>query len=247
MDLTRNLELAAAGAVLRTEVERTGFSIVPTVLTDGEVDALLEALHQAQDAEGARRRSGDVFAMRNLLRDVPAVRATAASDAIRALVEPVLGTGAFPVRGIFFDKTAAANWKVVWHQDSKIPVRRRLEVAGFRSWSLKAGIVHVEPPEAVLERMLTVRLHLDNCGEGSGPLMVKPRSHRCGRLDDRERERWVRESPPVPCLVPRGGALVMRPLLLHASSAAREPGHRRVVHLEFAVEPLPGGLEWAES
>jgi hypothetical protein len=36
----------------------------------------------------------------------------------------------------------------------------------------------------------------------------------------------------------------MRPLLLHASSPAADPRHRRVIHLEFAAEPLPGGLEW---
>jgi len=249
MDLTRVLEpWAAPHADLRVEIERAGFRIIPTALANDEIVALIEAVEEARGARGARcRRSGEVFAIRNLLRDVPAVRTTAASNAVRALVEPVLGADAFPVRGILFDKTAAANWKVVWHQDSKIPVTRRLEVAGFRSWSVKSGIVHVEPPSAVLEQMLTVRLHLDKCDEGSGPLMVKAGSHRSGRLDDRERERWRLNAPSVPCLVPRGGALVMRPLLLHASSSAREPGHRRVIHLEFAVGPLPGGLEWAES
>jgi hypothetical protein len=34
--------------------------------------------------------------------------------------------------------------------------------------------------------------------------------------------------------------------LLHASSAATEPGHRRVMHIEYACEPLPAGLEWFE-
>jgi len=41
--------------------------------------------------------------------------------------------------------------------------------------------------------------------------------------------------------------ILMRPLLLHASSAATEPRRRRVVHLEYAAGPLPGGVEWFET
>jgi hypothetical protein len=36
----------------------------------------------------------------------------------------------------------------------------------------------------------------------------------------------------------------MRPLILHASSAALEPRRRRVIHLEYAADTLPGELEW---
>ena len=36
----------------------------------------------------------------------------------------------------------------------------------------------------------------------------------------------------------------MRPLLLHASSIAIVPTHRRVIHLEYASQSLADGLEW---
>jgi len=36
----------------------------------------------------------------------------------------------------------------------------------------------------------------------------------------------------------------MRPLILHASSCAQEASARRVLHIEFASEELPGGLDW---
>lgn len=39
----------------------------------------------------------------------------------------------------------------------------------------------------------------------------------------------------------------MRPLLLHASSPAASPGHRRVLHVEYAAAGLPGGLQWYEA
>jgi len=46
------------------------------------------------------------------------------------------------------------------------------------------------------------------------------------------------------CVVGRGGALLMRPLLLHASSPSQRPAHRRVIHLDFACEQLPNPLKW---
>jgi hypothetical protein len=36
----------------------------------------------------------------------------------------------------------------------------------------------------------------------------------------------------------------MCPLTLHASAAAQAVGHRRVIHIEYAAEELPGGLQW---
>jgi hypothetical protein len=41
-----------------------------------------------------------------------------------------------------------------------------------------------------------------------------------------------------------GGALILKPLLLHASSKARVAVHRRVLHFVFGPQALPLGLEW---
>ena len=49
------------------------------------------------------------------------------------------------------------------------------------------------------------------------------------------------------CPVRSGGALVMRPLLLHSSIAAVDPGHRRVLHFEYSSIDLSGGLKWFEE
>ena len=109
----------------------------------------------------------------------------------------------------------------------------------------EGGISSEEQKLSILAQMLTVRLHLDVCGAGNGPLQVMPGSHKSGRLNAKEIADWRDRCRAVACIVPRGGALLMRPLLLHASSPAAEPSHRRVVHLEFAAESLPAGLEWA--
>lgn len=229
----------------RTHLDAHGYALVPGVIDRAEVDALLAALARAGEGEAVRRRES-VYAIRNLLEEVPEVRALARSAAVRALVEPVLGEGAFAVRGILFDKTPDANWKVVWHQDLTIAVRERQEVPGFGPWSEKEGVPHVQPPAPLLAGMVAVRLHLDDCTETNGPVRVIPGSHRDGRLAPGDIDRWRAAGPEVVCTVPRGGILAFHSLLLHASSPAQVPAHRRVVHLEFAADPLPGGLEWYE-
>jgi hypothetical protein len=222
------------------QLEESGFAIVPGVLPPETVDKLVEQTDEAFK----NRSSHSNHAMRHLLQMVPGVREVVESAGIRCLIESVLGPSAFVARSIFFDKTPDANWKVAWHQDLTIAVRKKVEVDGYTAWSVKEGIVHVQPPVSVLERMVTMRLHLDDGGPENGPLQVIPKSHKAGRLTGQQISACREREKSIACVVPRGGALLMRPLLLHASSPATAPMHRRVVHLEFACDPLPGGLEW---
>ena len=222
------------------ELAQQGFAIIPTALPPATVDDLVEGIDGALKS----RASHSTHAMRHLIEVVPAVRKVAEGATIRALVEAVLGVNALVVRSIFFDKTPEANWKVAWHQDLTIAVQQKIEVAGFTAWSVKDGVSHVQPPVEVLEQMLALRLHLDECCPGNGPLQVIPGSHKSGRLTAQQISQWREKHSPHICSVPRGGALMMRPLLLHSSSPATEPRHRRVVHLEFAASPLPDGLKW---
>lgn len=228
---------------LAQEIDRNGFAVVEGVLEMETTGHLIAELEGAAMRAGIERR-GSVMAMRNLFEEVPDVAVLARSPSVRGLAEEVLGSDCFAVRGVLFDKTPEANWKVTWHQDLAIAVREPREVAGFGPWSEKAGVPHVLPPAEVLERMITVRLHLDPCGTEHGPVRVIAGSHREGRLAVHQADHWRELVAPTECVVGRGGALVMRPLLLHASSPATMPAHRRVLHLEFAVDDLPGGLEW---
>jgi hypothetical protein len=223
-------------------VETDGFAIVEGVLTRTTIEHLLVSLEHISGTGSVRKRGG-VFAVRNLLDALPDVRELAHSKVIRTLVEPVLGERFFPVRAILFDKIADANWKVPWHQDVTIAVQERVETEGFGPWSMKADVLHVQPPAEILEHMVSVRLHLDNCGEENGALRVIPGSHLCGRIPEDDIA-TMRQTAEVVCAVGAGGALLMRPLLLHASSPSRVPGHRRVVHLDFASVQLPSGMRW---
>lgn len=233
-------------------LQEHGYAVTPVLLQAVQVQALVRALDAATETESdeqdpsVRRRAG-VYAMRNLLDLVPEVRALAALPEIRAVIEPILGRDAFAVRGILFDKTPEANWKVPWHQDLSIAVKELVETPGYGPWSEKAGVPHVQPPMSVLENMITLRLSLDDCGEDNAPLRVIPGSHLHGRLDPASIEKLRGETAPVNCTLPAGSALLMRPLLLHASSAANTPARRRVVHIEWAAQALPNGLRWYEE
>jgi len=221
-----------------------GFSILPAIVSEALISQIISELeHPIEQGVSIRKQGQNTYAMRNLL-CVPCVQDFSKSATVRSVVEPILGRMAIAVRGLLFDKTPNANWNVAWHQDLCIAVRQRAEVPGFGPWSLKAGIQHVQAPVSVLEEMLTLRLHLDDCSEENGPLQVLPASHRSGKLTTRQIAEWRSHVQPAVCCVPRGGVLVMHPLLLHSSSAARTPGHRRVIHLEFAAGDLPAGLEW---
>ena len=226
------------------KIAQDGFVIVDSVV-DLTTLQFLERQLALVDGTGSQR-AGKAFGIRNLMNAIPVTRALANSDSLRSLVEPILSKSARVVRGIYFDKHPDANWKVAWHQDLTIAVRERVDVDGFSAWSVKAGITHVQPPLAVLENMLTLRLHLDDTGEWNGALRVLPGTHRVGRLDANQIQHW-KQRQTITCAVNRGGVVAMRPLLLHSSLPSLNPCHRRVLHFEYAAADLPSGLEWFES
>jgi ectoine hydroxylase-related dioxygenase (phytanoyl-CoA dioxygenase family) len=231
----------------QADLAERGFAIVEDVLTPGEVGELRSAIEQSitesRDNSAVRDRGG-VYAIRNVTEIVPEVRALHRHPGIAQLVAPILGVHALLVRGLMFDKSSESNWGIFWHQDLSIAVRQREDIAEFGPWSIKAGIQHVQPPPHILQQMLTVRLHLDECQESNGALRVLPGSHQSSRLNTFDSETIQQNTDPEACCVRSGGALIMRPLLLHSSHRATNPARRRVIHLEFAAEPLPEPLQW---
>jgi hypothetical protein len=146
---------------LSYSITQDGFFMVEGLLAEAAVEQLIAFVEQNMGSNG--RRGG----VRNLL-DVATMRDLAESSSIREQAEAVLGRSARVVRGILFDKTENANWKVPWHQDVTIAVNRRVEAAGFGPWSVKDGVLHVQPPAAVLDEMVSIRLHLDECPAENG-------------------------------------------------------------------------------
>ena len=213
---------------------------------DGTLISIEDAITANHDSSVGRERNGSLFGMRNLLATIPEVRELASSKDLRRLVVPVLGRSAAAVRGLYFDKTPAANWKLGWHQDKAIAVRSRVDVDGYGPWSVKAGVHHVFPPKDILRQMLTLRVHLDACDATIGALKVIPGSHDRVVESESEFSSIADARGVVSCDVERGDVVIMRPLIGHASDKCENPNHRRVVHIEYASHDLPKPLVWNE-
>lgn len=168
-----------------------------------------------------------------------------ASGPIGAIALDILGSSARPVRAILFDKTAATNWALGWHQDRTIAVRERLDVAGYGPWSIKAGVHHVEPPFTVIEQMVTLRIHLDPVPADNAPLLIAPGSHRFGRVPEAHIPALVARCGSYACLADRGDVWAYRTPIVHSSAAATSATGRRVLQVDYSAEQLTDGLRWA--
>jgi hypothetical protein len=167
-----------------------------------------------------------------------------ASGPLGMIAASMMGRAPRPVRAILFDKTASTNWSLAWHQDRVIAVVERKEVEGFGPWTRKHGALHVAPPFEVLAGMTTLRFHLDAVPETNAPLLIAPGSHRLGRISEADVLRVVENCGIVSCHADVGDAWLYATPILHASDAASEAAHRRVLQVDYDIGDLPGGLEW---
>ncbi|MBI1313366.1 phytanoyl-CoA dioxygenase [bacterium] len=227
---------------LREKFIRDGYAILRRAISGSQIADLCSAIEGEPTGEAVRRKKS-VYGVRNLLEMSPTVCSLAVSPGLWPLVTAILGPDAFASRAIFFDKTPDANWALGWHQDSVISVAEKIETPGFLAWGRKADVWQVQPPPEILSRMLALRVHLDDCSSVNGALRVIPGSHRHGWLDD-ELDDWKKRVPQAICAASAGDVVAMCPMTLHASSRAVQPTHRRVIHIEYAAESLPNGLQW---
>lgn len=189
--------------------------------------------------------AGEGSGSRRVPANHPLISLLLRQPAIRDLVTNLLGPAVRPVRAIAFDKTEGRNWAVPWHQDRTIAVDRRDDAADVRCWTVKNGVDHCEPPVGLLERMVTLRWHLDAVGPEDGCIRVLPGSHRLGRLKAARIRELLIEHSAVDVPVPAGGVFMMSPLLVHSSRKRVTDGRRRVLHVELAAGDPPAPLRWA--
>jgi ectoine hydroxylase-related dioxygenase (phytanoyl-CoA dioxygenase family) len=208
-------------------IDRDGYSIHPSVFAPAE---MIETLRALDGADLSRTRAG----ARHVLR-VPAVRALAHDDRMLALARDYLGESAIPYRATLFDKSAAANWLVVWHQDTALPIVERVDAPNWGPWSRKAGVLYAMAPAAALSRVVALRVHLNDSTAGNGPLRVLPGTHDRGLLEDADIQAAAAATQAVTCVAPIGGVIAMRPLIVHASSKAITDRPRRVLHIEYSA------------
>ena len=213
-----------------------GFALIPNVLSAAECASIAARIQPDAASAGTRCLLPQAWcaALASRLRQHPALSSLIPADHVA-------------VQCTYFEKSAARNWLVPIHQDLSIPVARRVDEPSLRGWSDKEGALDVPAPAELLAQLVAVRLHLDVCGRDDGAVRVVPGSHRQGLISPEAAVLARSATDEVICEAAPGDALVMRPLLLHASSKATGRSRRRVLHFLFGPPVLPHGLAWRQA
>lgn len=218
--------------------DELGFEVLEDLVAPDLVQTLLAELSQLklEPLRGGIRR----IELR-----VPQVGLLARSPNIMSVVRKYLPSQPEFVRAIYFDKSPDNNWFVTWHQDRTVAVSSQFDAEGWGPWSIKSGAWHVQPSIDVLREMVTIRIHLDDATVSNGCLKVIPGSHSLGILTNEQVQDKVHQEPALFCEVPAGGAVIMRPHILHASAKSVAPIPRRILHFEYSSYKLPEGVSWS--
>ena len=211
---------------LITAFERDGCTVVPSVATE---EQLAYAASYCESIELSGPGSRDLL-------ELPWCADIARSLRLITPISTLMGDSRTAVLCTLFVKNAQLNWLVPLHRDYSIPVRARVASSGWSAWSVKQAVPFGRPPQSVLEKLVAVRIHLEDTDASNGALQVVKGSHRSTATTGKRSSQFV----------PRGGALVMRPLLLHASSKLVS-GNRRVLHFLYGPSELPDGAEWTNA
>ncbi|WP_343635649.1 phytanoyl-CoA dioxygenase family protein [Fluviicola sp.] len=228
----------------RQELLENGFSIVNDIYSTDEINSILAVIDQADTSNDTFRKTTDLFAIRQFLKEIPSVVDLVFTDQLKTLIKEVVGDSCFVVKSIYFDKPEASNWYVAYHQDLTISVDKKIELENFGPWTTKQNQFAVQPPLTFLENITTIRIHLDDTDENNGALKVIPKSH-LKQIYRPETIDWTQETETI-CRVEQGGVMFMKPLTLHSSGRTINNRKRRVIHIEFSSMELPAALNWAE-
>lgn len=228
----------------KSHILEYGFTVINHIFSPEEIEKINMALEHIDTSKENFRKSEDLFAIRQFLKEIPEIKSLVFNDNIRRVVQEIFGEKYFVVKSIYFDKPEASNWYVAYHQDLTISVDKKVELPGFGPWTTKQNQFAVQPPLTILENIYTIRIHLDDTDENNGALKVVPGSHAKG-IHRPETIDWAIETENI-CNVEKGGIMLMKPLTLHGSNRTTNGKKRRVIHIEFSDMELPEQLSWSE-
>ena len=228
------------------EIDSEGFTIINNVYTENEVEkliSLIENLTENDSGNATFRKTQDLFAIRQFHKEIPKILPYIFNQNLKDIIASTFGEDYFITKSIYFDKPEKSNWFVAYHQDLTISVDKKIEIENFSNWTIKQNQFAVQPPLEIMENNFTIRIHLDHTTKENGALKVINNSHSKGIF----RVENLKTKNETICEVDKGGIMIMRPLLFHASNKTTNNERRRVIHIEFSNQQLPNELEWSEK
>lgn len=226
------------------QLETNGFSLVEPLHSPTEICEIKDLIEKDSSKGSSFLKSSQLFAIRQLFDHIPELIPIVFNQRLCKLAGSIIEQRWFVSKSIYFDKPVGSNWFVAYHQDLSIGVTDKIEASGYQNWTFKRGQWGVQPPAEVLERTLTLRIHLDDTNESNGALRVIPGSHKHGIV--RKDEVLFDSANETLCAVKEGEVMLMRPLLFHASKRTQSTERRRVIHLELSHISLTPPLKWLE-
>ena len=212
---------------IKTKFESDGFVILNEILSSEQLCTLSERCESEVKANVGTRNLLSIDWAKDLAQTL------IENESLRTLMPK----NSVAVQCNYFSKSIQKNWYVTMHRDLSIPIKNKINSRQWSGWSEKEGVLYAQPPKRVLAEMLAVRLHLEDNNSENGALEVVPGSHKSDKLKIEKRSLGV---------VSQGGALIMRPLLLHSSTKLKS-GKRRVIHFVFGPKNLPNNMQWANA
>lgn len=230
------------------EINSKGFAIIDKVYSENEINKIISEIEKVTENETANstfRKSEDLFAIRQFHKEIPKTISFIFNQKLREIIKLNFGENYFITKSIYFDKPEKSNWFVGYHQDLTISVNKKVEIENYENWTIKQDQFAVQPPKEILEQNFTIRIHIDKTTKENGALKVLNKSHEKGivRTENIEVEKEIETI----CEVGKGGIMIMKPLLFHASNKTTNNQRRRVIHIEFSNQKLPNELEWSEK
>lgn len=220
-----------------TNFEKDGCLTIASVYKTEEIERIVELMSSLQVEQ--------TFGVRQFLKKYEVLIPIVFNENLKSIIRSI-SKKAVVIRSLYFDKPPNANWMVNWHQDLTVELKDKKETAGFKNWRVLPKRTTAQPPLNVLEQMFTIRIHLDDCLKTNGALNVVKGTHKEGIIPIKEGlDNWVGNREV--CEIQKGGVLIMRPLVLHASKRTENNQNRRIVHIEFSDYELPNNLKWRES
>ncbi|MBP6578066.1 MAG: phytanoyl-CoA dioxygenase, partial [Chryseobacterium sp.] len=130
----------------KTEISDKGFTIINDVFSEKEINQIIDVINSIDTSKETFRKSEDLFAIRQFLKEVPESHQLIFNDTIKKIINEIFGNNYFVVKSIYFDKPEKSNWYVSYHQDLTISVDKKLDLQGFGPWTTKQNQFAVQPP-----------------------------------------------------------------------------------------------------
>ena len=232
----------------KNEINSEGFVIINDIYSENEIEKIIHEIEKVTENEtenSTYRKSEDLFAIRQFHKEIPKSLKLIFNQNLKEIIRQNFGENFFITKSIYFDKPEKSNWFVAYHQDLTISVDKKVEIENFENWTTKQNQFAVQPPKEILEQNFTIRIHIDKTTKDNGALKVLNKSHRKGILRTENIE--IEKEIETICEVEKGGIMIMKPLLFHASNKTTNNERRRVIHIEFSNQKLPNELEWSEK